>query len=179
MIQKTFRFPPASTAIPNGITRVFVYDHATYFAARELLASSARRFLPCNCNRFEYRTLEHLGLQTIWIHVEELCKSLLNLVTQCICAIKRKVRKKILYPSHRSVYKLKKVFNLNRSRVCRLALFLFETTGLKLLRLRGLSTLDLPFDSREGKGKGRWKGLIRIRELVLSIVGARASAEIS
>lgn len=65
MIQKTFRFPPASTAIPNGITRVFVYDHATYFAARELLASSARRFLPCNCNRFEYRTLEHLGLQTI------------------------------------------------------------------------------------------------------------------
>lgn len=65
MIQKTFRFPPASTAIPNGITRVFVYDHATYFAARELLASSARRFLPCNCNRFEYRTLEYLRLQTI------------------------------------------------------------------------------------------------------------------
>lgn len=56
MIQKTFRFPPASRAIPHGITRVFVYDHATYFARRELLASSARCFLPCNCNRFEYRT---------------------------------------------------------------------------------------------------------------------------
>lgn len=56
MIHKTFRFPPASRAIPNGITRVFVYDHATYFPDRELLASSARRFLPCNCNRFEYRT---------------------------------------------------------------------------------------------------------------------------